>query len=169
MGIGHASVAHLPLTVRFRLDKRGGGIVTCRLSRPAGELPRVEPFVAGALNECGWDGHDDPGAGCARCGGSSFCHDQWWGGGCHIPCGPAGDAYAVAAEVEDALERGDVAAIALALHKPQEGVSLDFIPAAGRIDVILPCDPNSAFRTIPVPPAARDRLQAAVDAATPTE
>ena len=118
----------------------------------------------GGGNECGWDGHDEPGAMCSRCGGTSFCHEDFWFGLCHIPCGPEGGSYAVAAEVEDALERGDVAAVALALHAPEDGVSLEFIPAAGSIEVISSCGPSGVVQRIPVPPAARDRLQAAVAA-----
>ena len=123
----------------------------------------------GGGNECGWDGHDEPGARCARCGGTSVCHEDFRSGMCHIPCGPDGDDYAVAAEVGDALERGDVAAVALALHGSQEGVSLEFIPAAGSIEVIFSCGPSGAVQRIPVPPAARDRLQAAVGAVAPGE
>ncbi len=125
-------------------------------------------FLEGG-NECGWEGHDEPGAMCSRCGGTSDCHEEFRRGGCHIPCGPDGDDYAVAAEVEDALERGDVTAVALALHAPQEGVSLEFIPAAGSIEVIFSCGPNGAVQRIPVPPAARDRLHAAVAAVAPRE
>ena len=123
----------------------------------------------GGGNACGWDGHDEPGAMCSRCGGTSDCHEEFRFGGCHIPCGPDGDAYAVVTEVEDALERGDVAAVALALNAPQEGVSLEFIPDAGRIEVTFSCGPTGAVHGIPVPPAARDRLQTAVAAVAPGE
>lgn len=123
----------------------------------------------GGGNECGWDGHDEPGATCSRCGGSTVCHEGFRPGMCHIPCGPAGDDYAVAAEVEEALERGDVAAVALALHAPQEGFTLEFIPVAGRIEVAFSCGPSGAVQSIPVPPAARDRLQAAVAAVAPSQ
>ena len=123
----------------------------------------------GGGNECGWDGHDEPSVACARCGGTSDCHEDFRVGGCHILCGPDGDDYAVAAEVEDALERGDVAAVALALHAPQEGVALEFIPAAGSIEVTFSCGPSGAVQRIPVPPAARERLQAAVAAVAPGE
>ncbi len=140
------------------IDPDGGYEGTIRLHR--------HRFTGGG-NECGWDGHDEPGAMCSRCGGTSFCHEDFWPGPCHIPCGPDGDAYAVTAEVEDALERGDVATVALALHAPQEGVSLEFIPAAGRIEVTFSCGPGGAVQSIPVPPAARDRLKAAVVAIAP--
>ncbi|MYB97974.1 MAG: hypothetical protein F4123_12570 [Gemmatimonadetes bacterium] len=65
-------------------------------------------------------------------------------------------------EVEDALDRGDVTAVASALLEPRTGLSFDFIPEAGRIDLFLACTPDRAFVTIPVPPEARDRLAAAV-------
>ncbi len=67
------------------------------------------------------------------------------------------------------MKRGDVAAVALALHTPQEDISLEFIPAAGRIEVTFSCGPGGAVQSIPVPPAARDRLQAAVAAVAPGE
>ena len=169
--------------VQTELEAQDGGGLTCgwcvmdsregHLFAPDGEY--LGPFTeyrhrfTGGGNECGWDGHDELGAMCSRCGGTSDCHEEFRSGGCHIPCGPGGDAYAVAAEVEDALERGDVAAVALALHAPQEGVSFEFIPAAGSIEVIFSCGPSGAVQSIPVPPAARDRLQAAVAAVAPTE
>ena len=51
--------------------------------------------------------------------------------------------------------------VASALNEPRTGMSFDFIPDAGRIEVILACDPNRAFRTIPVLPEAQGRLKAA--------
>ena len=134
-----------------------------------GPVIQFRHHFPGGGNECGWDGHDDPGARCSRCGGTSDWHPETRYGGCHIPCGPDGDAYAVTSEVEDALGRGDVAAVALALQAPQEGVSFEFIPDAGRIEVTFSCGPDGPVQSIPVPPAARDRLRAAVAAVAPGE
>lgn len=116
-------------------------------------------FLEGG-NECGWEGHDHPGAQCSRCGRTSECHtDPEWGD-CHIPCGPDGDAVAALVEVEGALSNGDVTAVASALLAPRTGFSFEFRPEAGRIDLVLACDKNRVFRTIPVLPAARERLTA---------
>lgn len=149
----------------------GGGLTCgwCIMERDVLRLPGItirgpweHAFPRGG-DKCGWDGHDEPGAMCSRCGGTSFCHRQFWIGGCHIACGPAGgDVAAALAEVEDALDRGDVTAVASALLEPRTGLSFDFIPEAGRIDLRLACTPDRAYVTIPVPPEARDRLAVAV-------
>ena len=132
-------------------------------------FPLKHRFPGGG-NECGWDGHDDFGATCSRCGGDSFCHRDFWWGSCHIACGPAGgDVAAALTEVEDALESGDVTAVASALLDPSPGFSFEFTPEAGRIELFLPCDPDQAFRTIPVLPDVRDRLTAAFWGSTRTE
>ena len=57
----------------------------------------------------------------------------------------------------------------LALRVLREGVSLEFIPDAGRIEVTFSCGPDGPVQSIPVPPAARDRLRAAVAAVAPAE
>jgi hypothetical protein len=72
-------------------------------------------------------------------------------------------------EVEDALESGDVTAVASALLEPRTGFSFEFIPEAGRIDLFLACDLNRAVGTIPVLPEARDRLAAALGGSARTE
>lgn len=107
---------------------------------------------------------------CSRCGGTSDCHREFRTGNCHIACGPAGgDVAAALTEVEDALASGDVTAVASALLEPRTGLSLEFIPENGRIDLFLSCTPDRTYRTIPVMPEARDRLAAAVRALAPTE
>lgn len=121
-------------------------------------------------NQCGWDGRDDPGATCSRCGGTSFCHTDFRWGPCHIACGPAGgDVAAALTKVEDALGSGDVSAVASALLDPSASFSFEFIPEAGRIDFFLACAPDRAFRTIPVLPEARDRLAEAFGGSARTE
>ncbi len=148
------------------MESREGILVTPDYVGPVVQFRHKFP---GGGNECGWDGHDEPGATCSRCGGTSVCHEDFWYGPCHIPCGPTGGDLAAVDEVQDALERGDVAAVALALQAPQEGVSFEFIPDAGRIEVTFSCGPGRAVQSMPVPPAARDRLQAAVAAVVPGE
>jgi len=138
-------------------------------------FPLRHKFPGGG-NECGWNGHDDYGATCSRCGRTSSCHtgSQW--GPCHIACGPGGDdpgddeeVAAALTEVEDALGSGDVAAVASALLDPSPGFSFEFTPEAGRIDFFLACDPDRAYRTIPVAPRVRDRLTAALRSSERTE
>jgi hypothetical protein len=85
-------------------------------------------------------------------------------------CGPAGgDVAAALTEVEDALESGDVTAVAEVLLEPGTGLAFEFIPESGRIDLFLACDPDRPFRTIPVLPEARDRLTAAFEGSARTE
>lgn len=129
--------------------------------------PPEHKFPRGG-DECGWEGHDDSGVMCSRCGGeTSKCHKDWWAGRCHIPCGSEGDdveSSAALTDIEEALESGDVTAVASVLREPRTGFSFEFIPEAGRIALFLACDPDRAARTIPVSPEARDRLTAAFGA-----
>ena len=97
-------------------------------------------------------GHDH----CSRCGGTSSCHSHWERGECHILCGPGG--FAAASAIEEALTTGDAVLAAAALRREWEGVSVEFIPDAGRVDLILACDPNRTFRRLPVLPSVRQRL-----------
>ena len=104
---------------------------------------------------------------CVRCGGSgSTCHEEPQTGPCHIPCGPTGDAFAVMTEIKDALDRDDVALLAAAVSRDRVGVSAEFIPDGGRIDLILPCDPSVAYQTIPVLPRVNAELTEAPRAAS---
>ncbi len=95
---------------------------------------------------------------CVLCGGSSRCHEEIETGPCHISCGPATDALAAVIEIQDALDRDDVTLLAAAVSRERVGVSAEFIREGGRIDLILPCDPNVAFRTIPVLPRTNAEL-----------
>ena len=160
------------------VEAQGGGLTCgwCIMERwrlTIGGSTYVGPWehaFPGGGDECGWDGHDEAGAMCSRCGGTSFCHRDFQTGNCHILCGPAGgDVSAALTEVEDALESGDVTAVASALLEPRTGFSFEFIPEAGRIDLFLACDLNRAVGTIPVLPEARDRLTAAFEGSARTE
>ena len=158
------------------VEAQGGGL-TCgwciqeRWEVTIGPIIILFPWehkFPGGGDECGWPGH--AGAMCSRCGGTSFCHRDFWTGSCHIACGPAGgDVAAALTEVEDALESGDVTAVAEALLEPGTGLAFEFIPESGRIDLFLACDPDRPFRTIPVLPEARDRLTAAFGGSARTE
>lgn len=102
---------------------------------------------------------------CVRCGGTSECHYRRKVGPCHIPCGPDGDEAVVAVtEIQEAMETEDVAVVASALMKERSGVSVEFIPEGGRIDLVLPCRPSMPFRTIPVVPELREALVAELHA-----
>ena len=126
----------------------------------------IEHRFPGGGDECGWDGHDECGVQCSRCGGKeSTCHTDWWVGICHVPCGTAvNDALATLTEIEEAFDTDDMAVVATVLSKNRTGVSVEFIPDAGRIDLILANDPGRPFHTIPVLPDARDRLGIALAA-----
>ncbi len=102
---------------------------------------------------------------CVRCGKTSECHTDRRPGSCHIPCGPDGDDAVVAVtEIQEAMETEDVAVVASALMKERTGVSVEFIPEGGRIDLVLPCHPSMPFRTIPVVPEFREALVAELSA-----
>ena len=131
-----------------------------------GVLKHIFPYGG---NGCGWEGHDLLFAECSRCGGpDSHCHTQWWDGYCHILCGPEGDAMAALTaaltEIEEALGAEDIALAASALRRERTGVSVEFSPGAGRIDLMLPCEPDRVYHTIPVLPEVRTRLQAELQA-----
>ena len=76
------------------------------------------------------------------------------------------DAFAVMTEIKDALDRDDVALLAAAVSRDRVGVSAEFIPDGGRIDLILPCDPSVAYQTIPVLPRVNAELTEALRAAS---
>ena len=111
----------------------------------------------GCGSEGEYPGHPAPSQ-CVRCGGTSECHYDDRPGSCHIACGPAGDVLVVETEFQEALENEDITVVASALLKGRTGVSAEFIPEGGRIDLLLPCDPNRPVRIIPVLPQLRDAL-----------
>lgn len=149
-------------------DGGGGEGLTCGWCRAgaffvgAPSLERGHHFLFDGGGECLWEGHDSPGVVCSRCGGDqSSCHSDIQDPGyCHILCGPAGDAVVAMAEIRAGLASNDMAVVASALVRDRIGVSVEFVPGAGRIDVILPCDRNRAFATIPVLPGTRHLLEA---------
>lgn len=136
------------------------------------EVEGGHEFVIGG-ERCvgGIPGTDEEAMHCSRCGGTTECH-PWQPGPCHRACGPTGDAVAALTEIQKALDGGDITVVASALNRRRTGVSIEFLPDGGRIDFILPCDPTTTFRTIPVPPEARAKLELRVrteSAATATQ
>lgn len=117
--------------------------------------------------DCGTAGempdHPIP-AQCVRCGKTSQCHYDNQPGPCHIACGPAGDAVAALTEIQQGLEDEDITVVASALLRERTGVSTEFVPEGGRIDLLLACEPNKPFRTIPVVPELREALLAELHA-----
>ena len=74
-------------------------------------------------------------------------------------CGPAGGDIAAVTEIEEALASGDLTMVAAALNRDRDGLVVEFVPAADRVDLILACDPDRAFRSIPVLPEVREMLE----------
>ena len=135
---------------------------TINVTWPDGSTTECEDchaFFRGG-DACGWGGSDWPSTICARCGGRSFCHRLPWPGPCHVLCGPDGDLTAELSGVQEALDQGDVTVVATALLRERAGASLEFVPEAGRIDVVLACSPDRVTHVIPVLPAVRERLEA---------
>lgn len=161
--------------VPTEVEAQGGGL-TCGWCVMDGDVVAEGPgwviyenvthaFLGGG-DECGWEGRDAPsiagGPYCSRCGRTSVCHTDFRDGPCHRACGPLGDLLTALDEVEGALEGDDVTAVAAALRKPTTGGSLEFIPDAGRIDIVLACAPGRVYGSIPVLPEVRDRLLSAM-------
>lgn len=105
---------------------------------------------------------------CAACGGTSMCHRFWMRGFCHAPCSWPGPPRFVGRttleEIQEALEGNDIEVLASTVSRERTGVFVEFIPESGRIDLLLPCDPNRAAYTIPVEPEVREQLKAALAA-----
>ena len=121
--------------------------------------PRIHGFPNGG-DACMFDGPED--AVCARCGGESHCHGflSWHAlGPCHTLCGPAGGDGGSFARAISSIREGlatknlDVVAAMVARDAPD--LSIEYLPDAGRIELILPCDPVAPAHTIPVAPDMR--------------
>ena len=105
---------------------------------------------------------------CSRCGGSSECHTEidlseggisW--GRCHQRCNQYYSDADLAETVSDlgrGFETGDMTWVTAIILRRREGLSVEYIPEAGRIDFVLSCDPSRAARTIAVPPEVRRAL-----------
>lgn len=127
------------------------GEVTCWWCVEAGEGEEIRHGFTLGGELCGLEGRldDHPGSTqCVRCGWKSECHYEFLEGECHRACGPTGDAVAALTEIQQALETGDIAVAASALSKKRTGVSVEFIPEGGRIDLLLPCDPHKPYHVM---------------------
>ena len=122
-------------------------------------------FASSTGGECLWP---KPGAShggtvmCSRCGGDSSCHDTVKPGTCHILCGPAGGLAEAVGEVQRGFEDGNLTLVAGAILRERAAVSVEYVPKAGRIDFVLPCDPTRTVHTIAVLPAVRRALNARI-------
>ena len=126
-------------------------------------------------DECGWP---NPGAGyvCARCGGTSHCHgyhSRHRFGPCHMLCGGGGGGpedeiplkQALSNAVSDlrsGLDDMDLVRVAETIASAHDGFSVEYLPEAGRIDLILACAPSIPAGTVPVPPEIRPALDRAL-------
>ena len=150
------------LPVEAQSQEGAGGEVVCWW---CWEVGGEHLFAHGGLGCVGGiDGTDEEQMHCSRCGRSSECHTDYQLGPCHIACGPTGDAMAALTEIQQALDGDDMTVVATALTRTRAGVSVEFLPDGGRINLILPCDRSKVFRTIPVVPGARTRLEEALGA-----
>lgn len=106
-----------------------------------------------------------PGLKCVKCEEGKRkehegCHPVLMPGGAdHEACDDGTAALVALTEIRDALGGDDVTMLASALMKERAGVSAEFVPEGGRIDLILACDPYKPFRTIPVLPEVRRALE----------
>lgn len=119
-------------------------------------------FILGGF-DCPEDGKL-PGVKCVKCElgkkkEHEGCHPALMPGGAHEACDDGTAALAALTEIRDALGGDDVTMLASALMKERAGVSAEFVPEGGRIDLILACDPYKPFRTIPVLPEVRRALE----------
>lgn len=105
---------------------------------------------------------------CSRCGGTSDCHEKRRWGRCHMPCGGGGPTTAALeeaiSEVETGLEAAIPAVVAAAVARERGELLVEYVPRAGRIDFLLPCDPSVPIHTVPVSPDFRQPLEAGIAA-----
>jgi len=105
--------------------------------------------------QCSWPTPNLPCQVCSRCGGTgSTCHRDRQDGQCHILCGPAGGVLGGAAgAIQGALEVRDPVAVAtILLAEHPAGLTVEYLPEAGRIEFVLTSDPDTVAKTLAVPP-----------------
>ncbi len=106
-------------------------------------------------DECGLEGKP-ANAICARCGGTSGCHTDWWsvypdGQGCHMECGSGSEYASLLQDLDTVLEAGDAAGILwVALNSPL----IRILETDGAILVAPACDDEEAVASIRRIPAA---------------
>jgi len=64
--------------------------------------------------------------------------------------------------LRQALAEGNVVVVASILSRAKTGTFLEFVPAAGRINVGLACSLGRVFDVIPVLPEVREKLEAEI-------
>jgi hypothetical protein len=142
----------------------GSAAQTCGWCHDAGFLWHSFPN-GGDL--CLWPKPDD--GECSRCGGESGCHEKRQFGACHWPCGgaepPTQALNEAVSEIETGLEAAIPAAVAAALARGRRELLVEYLPEAGRIDFLLPCDPAVPIHSLAVFPDVRQALEAEIAAA----
>ncbi len=122
---------------------------------------RKHRFTAG-----GYGCDDPPGEHCVRCGGESECHTDWRRGPCHQPCGvDGGQMQALSdavSEVRAGLAAADVTMVAAAILEDRGELVVKYLGEAGRIDFMLPCDPDVPMATVAIISEVRAELDAAM-------
>ena len=117
--------------------------------------------------KCGWP-NPGPAYQCSRCGGTSGCHglaSPLASGPCHMPCGGMAMHQSVSNALSDlrsGLDAMDIERVAEAIVSTRDGFSVEYLPEAGRIDVVLACASSIPARTVPVPPEVRSALDQAL-------
>ncbi len=118
---------------------------------------------------CGWT-DDFSGKECARCSKEKGCHTDRDIGQCHKPCGPAGGDMAmleIVDRVRSALDVGEPeAAVAMVMNTPSD-VLMEYHSSGGRVNFMLPCDPDAPVATVAVLPSLRTTFEAALAASSP--
>ena len=110
-----------------------------------------------------------PGENCARCGTGLGCHVEEDWGSCHIECGPDGEPTALRDAVDrirTLLDAGDAVVAAAMVLTDRTDLTIEYRPAAGRINFKLPCDPDVPAATVAVLPGVRPQLEAALAASS---
>ena len=129
----------------------------------------------GGGDKCHWP-NPGPAYECSRCGRASHCHglnSEHAAGPCHIPCGGGGERPGdeiptlqvlsnAVSDLRSGLDDMDLLRVAETISSAHDGFSVEYLPKAGRIDLILACAPSIPAGTIPVPTEIRSALDRAL-------
>ena len=149
------------------VEAQGGGL-TCGWCEEWGPL---HAFPNGG-DKCGWT-NSDQGFQCSRCGGTSHCHgfiSFHVLGPCHMACGGTTAQRSLSDAVSDlrsGLDVMDLERVAETIASTRDGFSIEYLPEAGRIDLVLACAPSIPAGTVPVPPGIRPSLERALKQPVP--
>lgn len=108
-------------------------------------------------------GSPNPGGDCQRCGGTSNCHaigaPAEGDGPCnHVACGGENLAM-IQGRLGDAIEAGDALVVRQLLAEHHVGVSIHNRVEAGRLELVVDCDPNAVAVTFALPPSLQAQLR----------